>query len=681
MRHSLGFFRFAPAISGAMIFVCIFGGRTAAAAENADQNKPAKAKLQLAVPSTHRMVREGGETQFGRLFQHIQKVSAAQRAERADVDEPTAAPVMQQLLDQVAEWPDMSLQLAVYPPDVAGQPRWAIEVGLPVGQVHDLISDILSTDSDAGNLLDGMDEHVEDGTFLYKAGDRTMARLVAHGTDRCLVQSHAGVGMPEKVFRGAPGVESPVVACRLEFQETEANSGATFVSSFRLIKFVDYTSHIDADGVWQDKLRAGWPMISWLTLKAIVGAPRQTFYVPDDAFLAGVVEINGASSGLEQSLGLNLEGSTLAGPVQEYGDGELLITLLPGVGFLPVPEIVTQCRLLDGDAFLKDAAARIRRLNRQYKKKDLGEPWHDVSVNGRRVFWCDMSHEGRGQTLPFKLRPVIFVHDARDAQDREQEFLVAGWTTTNPRRFVQRWLERERDSTTSTFLPTSRSNNVEAWIRWQEVYDWVHPYVNLSLSGASADAILTDELMGALPDAKITGQIKMGGLIVQHEGPLPLGTALVPAMLSAGFRETKNSDIARERIARRHLKVLHHHATLFHQDTGRWPVSVAELDGYIDFAGNKHLLEIRETSRQQFGKLFSKLFNRDDKEEEEEEESDDEEEALYDVDDSIYEVLWLEGDWQLGFASGQLEHLDRLYIDRRGEVHRVEKVTDEDDDR
>ena len=62
-----------------------------------------------------------------------------------------------------------------------------------------------------------------------------------------------------------------------------------------------------------------------------------------------------------------------------------------------------------------------------------------------------------------------------------------------------------------------------------------------------------------------------------------------------------------------------------------------------------------------------------------EERPEDEDEAAYegapDIDDKLYRIEWGRDSWRLGLVPNTLEHLEKLYIDEAGELHRVEKVT------
>jgi len=44
-----------------------------------------------------------------------------------------------------------------------------------------------------------------------------------------------------------------------------------------------------------------------------------------------------------------------------------------------------------------------------------------------------------------------------------------------------------------------------------------------------------------------------------------------------------------------------------------------------------------------------------------------------DIDDSLFVVSWGREHWTLGVAPGTLDHLERLYIDQNGVIHREEK--------
>jgi hypothetical protein len=138
--------------------------------------------------------------------------------------------------------------------------------------------------------------------------------------------------------------------------------------------------------------------------------------------------------------------------------------------------------------------------------------------------------------------------------------------------------------------------------------------------------------------------------------------------------ESGASDLARERLASQRLKVLYHHAKLFKKDVGRWPAEVAELDGYVDFAGHPELLELQLSSRKRWSDWVEDIVELGD-EDQPADEDDDAYEGAPDLENKLYRIEWGRDSWRLGLVPDTLEHLEKLYIDEAGKLHRVEKVT------
>ena len=153
-----------------------------------------------------------------------------------------------------------------------------------------------------------------------------------------------------------------------------------------------------------------------------------------------------------------------------------------------------------------------------------------------------------------------------------------------------------------------------------------------------------------------------------------MGVLVAPAMITAStaLDASGDTDLARERIASRRLRVLYHHCKLFKKDLGRWPAEIAELDGYVDFAGHPELLKLRLSSQQRWREWFTGRFKFD-----EEEDPDETEDSTGAVDDDLYVIDWGRDSWRLGYARGTLVHLEELYIDQDGKIHRVEKTQTE----
>ncbi len=642
-----------------------------------------KPKCQLHVPSISRLTSAARESRVGRMALHIASVLAESRTEPAD---GLKNDVFMRALEFVATWPDAAADVSLFSPDVDGRLRWGVRLSLPVGQAHDLLVDLMANE-DLAEFFDGLESSLQGQSFVYTVADKPVATLKADATDRCLLVSHAELTVPDEIFTGTEGDGELALAARLAISKTEKDSGATFLSKFDVVNSINYTAHIAEGGGWQEQLRVNWPPVAGMTMKAFLGKAKQTFFVPEDTFLAAVFNVALVKTMLDRAVGLSDEADEALGPIQEHARDELFVAVMPGVGFLPAPDIVLQSRVSEPEELISRIGQRVKQLNRKAKKDDRRPEWHEISVRGKRVFWNQGSQQLTG-LVPVTFRPVLFVQESADAQDRKRTYLVMGWTSTDPERFVRRWLDLKRPDE-PRFIPTARGLNGQAWVHWQQLYDWTHPYVNLGLTSAASDGVLPEELGRDISAADITVRLKYEGLEVTQSGPVPMGIVAVPAMMAASLKETTGSDLARERMARRKLMVLYHHSQLFHRDTGRWPTSVAELDGYIDFAGHPELLRLETSSKKKFAKMFTRWFGDQDRKEEEDgvtedngdsSEVEDEVEGL-DPDESVFEVDWIDDEWTLGIKTGTLEHLQQLYVDREGNIHRFDatSVTTEDE--
>jgi len=371
---------------------------------------------------------------------------------------------------------------------------------------------------------------------------------------------------------------------------------------------------------------------------------------------------------------MSVAGEASAGPISTRVKSQICVTVLPGTGFLPAPDIVIQSRLRRANRFESDVRASMEKINAMYRDRDEREPWHEATVQDCTVFWSDGARTPPGAIMPLTMRPVVFATREIDARDKERDFFVLAWTSTSPQRLVRRWLDLPR-SKDRHILPTARGDNGQVWINWDRLYRTLHPYFDVGMSVVSTESMLpsTEQAASSLTDAFLTAKTKYTGMTLDHEGPIPLGVVALPLMAGAStaLDASGGSDLARERLASQRLKVLYHHCKLFHKDLGRWPAEVAELDGYVDFSGNPQLLKLQLSSRKQWGDWFEEIFDSDADTEEADEDEDDE--AEYEIDDDLFVIHWGRERWTLGIAPGTLEHLDRLYIDEHGDLHRVAK--------
>jgi len=475
-------------------------------------------------------------------------------------------------------------------------------------------------------------------------------------------------------------------ALSLVLAKTEHDSGATFLSSFSVVAAIDYKVSVTDDGNWDESVRLSWPPISGMGAKALLGRVKQTFFVPEGALVALAIHTPMAVAMLDGMAGLGpqivmeapgqveMVGEPMPGPIAARVEGDVCYTLVPGTGFLPVPDVLIQVRTKHADDLIEALREETERINELFAQRDQPEPWSEITVRERPVFWSEPASAPRGVMMPFVMRPVLFTTTESDTKDRQREFLVVGMTTTNPRDFVERWLQHPR---TKEFrhLPTEGKSNGQAWVQWRNVYELVSPYLNLTLAGAGIDALLptVESMKDRLGEGLVTVKVKYSGLTATGSGPVPLGAAFVPSMFigSMAADESGASDLARERLASQRLKLLYHHSKLFKKDIGRWPAEIGELDGYVDFAGHPELLELRVSAKKAWSDWFSGLS--ESAKEDDDEKGEDDDGASIKTD--LYVIDWSPDAWTLGFKEDTFEHLDRLYIDQRGDIHRTARVT------
>lgn len=637
-------------------------------------------RLELFVPSIHKLVSETQRSRSGVFVRHVSDLlleMASGSSEGVSRDEALA------VIEQLRRWPDTSVSAATFAPDAQGRPRWAVRVDWPLDDLHDRLDALLKSEA-AKELFYGVNLRPAQAGYELRLDEIVLAYLLPDGDGRSLLAADTDLFVPPDGSDGdsPEGAKSAsLLTCRLDLTATEPDSGATFLSSFSAVTGVDYSSRVNDEGEWIESVRIHWPPISGLGAKALFGSVKQTFFVPHEAF--GAVAINskmipgmldtlagfGPEVMFEEGGALNIVGEVGPGPIVHRARSQVCATLLPGTGFLPMPDIVIQSRTRRPNRFIDEVRSAVERTNEVYRARERREPWHEITVRQHPVFWRDGSSRSAAVIMPLVLKPVVFTTREIDARGRERDFIVVAWTSTTPDDFVRRWLGFPRDRK-NRHLPSQRKMNGELWIHWQQVYRWVHPYLDLGLSMISTDVLFprAGAVASDLTDARITADLKYAGLTFRHRGPVPLGVLVVPSLIDVSLApdETGGSDVARERLACQRLRVLYHHCKLFRGDLGRWPAEVAELDGYVDFQGRPDLLELRLSAKKRWGDWFNELLESP---EEDEEEDEDENE----LDTDLYVIDWGSKRWSLGYAPQTFEHLERLYIDQDGKIHRVER--------
>lgn len=648
-------------------------------------------RLELHIPSVRTLFAEALRSRVGMFATHVGDILfdlAAASSEAMDPEEAAA------LVKQVKAWPDTTVDLFIYAPDREGRTRWAVVSDWPIRHAHDRIQTLLRSDT-AETLFSDVSMRASKGSgYEITLSTSPLAYLLPLG-DRSYLASHRDLGLPAEPFRGSADAEAggaPLLVCRLNLTGTEQDSGATFFSTFSAFTSIEYGARVDDAGDWVERVDVRWPPISGVGAKMFLDRVKRTFFVPQEAFGSLVISTMMAPAMLDGMAGfgpqvmmegpgrMEIVGEPQIGPVARHISSTICLTVLPGTGFLPMPDLLIQSRARGVDRFVADAREAIEKVNEVYRDRERPEPWHEVTVRNRTVFYSDGGGTYGGMMMPLVLRPVLFLTEELDASGKQRDYLVAAWTSTPPEALVRRWLDLPR-SKNRRYLPATRKTNGQLWVHWKKLYQWVHPYLNVSLSGLGVDSLLpyVDELGDRLSDANLTAKVSYSGLAASHQGPVPMGTVVVPGLITAAaaIDESGDTDLARERLASRRLEVLYHHCKLFKSDHERWPAEVAELDGYVDFAGHPELLKLPLSSRQRLGEWFGEIFES----EEEEEDEEDADDVTGDIDDDLYVIEWGREVWRLGYAPGTLLHLKTLYIDQDGRIHRVEKsITNEKGD-
>jgi hypothetical protein len=642
-----------------------------------------KARLELHIPSLSRLIAEFRRSHAGVFAEHLGRTLhevGSLSPEGIDVERAAG------LLELIKSWPDTSVNALTYAPDTEGRARWAIRCDWPLNDLRARVSALLHADA-AGKLLEGAQLTARPaGGYELTLHDVPMAYLLSAGELRSCVASHADLDLPETVFAGpADADEPPLLACRLNLAGTETDSGAMWWSSIRAVTSVDYTGRVAADGDWAEEVQVHWPPLVGIGGKALLDKVKQTFFVPDVALGALTVSTMAARGMLDplvgfgpqmipdETGGMTMINDAASAPIGQHAGAEVCVSLIPGTGFIPIPDFVVQSRVKRPEKFVEDVREAARKLNEQYRRRGQKAPWHEAAIGQRCVFWSDGGGGYRGAMMPATLRAVIFTTRESDAAGKERDLLVIGWTSTSPQRFAQRWLELPRHEK-RRFLPATDGTYGQAWLNWKNLYAMVHPYVNLAISAVVPDTLLprTKEIAEKLTEASFTLKVRYTGLSVAHRGPLPAGALLVPVLTAMSLEpdESGGSDIARERLACQRLQVLYHHCKLFKKDTGRWPATLAELDGYVDFSGHPELLRLNLSPKRQWTQWFESIKQPEPKKNEA---ADDD--AVVVLDEKLYVIEWRPDRWTLGYAAGTLDHLEKLYVDQDGRIHRVEKTS------
>lgn len=654
---------------------------TSAATPATTQGEGIKPRAEVHIPSLSKLFREWQRSRTGAFSADLWTilVEISENASQGmDRDE------LSRMVERVRDWPDTSLHAATFAPDTEGRKRWAVRLDWPIRDLHDRVNLILKSDA-AQDMLRGVTiKETAGGGYAIRLPESDLAFITPAGGSQSIIASHLDLSPSTEVPRpagGGDGITIPLLTCRLNLTATEQDSGATFFSSFSAVTAVTYSGLVNAEGEWLETIQVDWPPISGMGVKVFMNRVKQTYFVPDEAFFAGVFNSSVAPNMLESMAGFGPQvmfgeggfevvGEESLGPVASRLDTEVCLVVLPGKGFLPAPDVIVQTRSRRPATFASDIRKAVEEINKVFRERDQKQPWKESTIRDRTVFWRDGSGQSGGFLNPLSMNPVLFMTQESDAKGKERDHLVVAWTSTSPEVFVRRWLDLPRHKN-RRHLPSGTRTSGEMWVNWKQVYRWTHPYIDMALNAGGIRSLPPkfDAVADRLSDATLTLDLKYTGLGATHRGPIPLGAVTMPALLAASLAEDSGgaSDLSRERYASRRLRVLYHHSKLFQKDIGRWPAEIQELDGYIDFDGNPHLMHLELSSNKQWSRWLESLF------EVPEEKPEDEEEADVRFDDKLYVIHWARDSWSLGYAPDTFEHLESLYIDQDGVIHRKER--------
>lgn len=585
------------------------------------------------------------------------------------------------LIEKIGDWSDTSVALAIFTEDRDGRPRWTLRIDWSLDVLVENLNGLLQDEAASKLLKDVRVKRAEGGAenesapYRLEVGDDVLA-VLSELDSGSLIASARELRPPDSLFGQPTQKESSasgdtnqkkakrsLIYCRLNLgadSETQSNSLFSRLSG---IHDVLYGASLSKNGQWSEKFSVSWNPLVGLALKAMFQKTDRPFDCPQDAYALAVMNL-GLSEGLADSLA-GMPPGTIGG----RSGSEMAVAVTPGTGFLPLPDVFYQFRARKKAEIINDVRKFVAKANKARRDDDRPLEWQEIAIDGQTVFCKTPLGNGGSSLLPARFRTVVFFHDAADAGESKKLLLIIAQTSTWAEDAVRRWDELSRKTYK---MPSSSKAHWQSRIRWKKIYELAGPILTL-MAGFSDDAEIppdAEELSASLADAVINIKIGYGGLNVRHTGPLPIGAVYVPAVaaVSLGSSSSPSSESARERVAARHLRVLYHHAKLFRKDYDRWPATVAELDGYVDFASHAELLRLRPKAKSFVEGLTSILTASAFRTGNDEDGDDD------GIDDSLYVIKWTgdETGWRLGFREGELAAYKTMYIDAEGEIHRVE---------
>lgn len=637
-----------------------------------DAEKSNVPQVEVFIPSVTQLVSAAKQSRTGKLFDAFSGM--VPRLEKESDDDFDFDAILS-LLSKIADWPDTALGLMTFSMDRDGRPRWAIKLDWNLEETCGRLREMLN-DEKAGKLLDEVSlKKGDDGTYKLETPEVMLAVIKSDG-EGSLISSGENLKTPrtlfgEKLDKSGKRVSSRkggmLVYCRLNMDAGEEDEKSqSILAGFSMVSDIRYGGKLDDDGQWNERFNVRWNPILGLGIKQILKKTTGSFTCPKNAYVTAAFHV-AMAEGLADGIA-DLETGTIGG----RAGGDMAFVALPGTGFLPIPDMYYQFNARRMDRIKDDIREAIETDTNSRKEDDRPVAWHEDKLGDSTYFWKDGAADKVSSFSMATFRTVVFFEEPED--DKGQHRLIIAETSTQPSDAIKRWRELRRKSRDNVEVPDTKDVHWQMVLNWKKIYELAQPY--LTVFAGSSDAVDTapsvESLSDVLCDSVVNVKIEYAGLDVRHTGPLPIGAAYVPGVTLASLSATASyaSEAAREQTACRNLRVLYYHAKLFKKDYGRWPATVAELDGYVDFASHPNLLNI-QPKESGFVAGFVSVFTTDERKARHEDDSDDE------IDDDLYEIDWDEDAWQLKFRADEFVDYATISIDQDGEIHRVQKDTGE----
>lgn len=663
--------------------------------------KPAKdehdvAQVEVFVPSITQLAASFEDSKTAEIFEAIRNLMP-EPDDIADEEQFDVA-ALSKLSEHILSWPDTSLAFTTYAQDRDGRPRWAIQVDWPFDAVVERMKTLFADES-AGKVLGKIQLVKEDGdAWRVELPDMVLAYI--RPADRgALITGTRTLNPPTNIFGVAESADTKGrsrqtrLFCRLNLDAEDEGSKNAMFTALVGVNSIDYELRLLKNGNWREMFVVKWNAMIGLAAKAIFQKTKNQFNCPKDAYATAVFNLGALTEAAPDGItGLP------AGTIGSRTTGEMAFSLVPGTGFLPFPDTYFQFRTGRRHVMADKIRGAIKKDAAKRAEDDRRPAWYEEEIDGSVVFWKDPSADGGYGLAPATSRTVIFFHppmtdaekaegsddeesDESDAEESESDdamwrTVVIANTTTWPDDAVRNFRDKIKSARK---LPSSKKMDWQARINWRRAYELAYPYVALA-TGLSPDTTMPPEpveFADVLSDSRVDVKISVGGFLARHVGPVPIGGLYVPAIAGVTLNTSADpgSDIAREQTACRRLRVLQHHCKLFKKDYGRWPATIAELDGYVDFASHPQLLRLRDRNVG-FLQGFASAFTIDEKPDAKKSDDDILDE---DIDDSLYEIDWSDNDadWRLKLREGEFVAYKTIYIDAEGHIHRVLKTKTE----